>query len=351
VYDGQGKYGVCLFRRKSDIVKKRFQLKSHKAKIFSSRIGASILMSLVCLTTAVGCANSGHPSNNTNQVSHSTNTTDGNNMKQINQKPVPMKLTRHGQDVTIDMTTEETDVPIANGVTYHAWTFDGTVPGPVLYLQQGDHVTLNLTNLDPQMAHNIDLHALQAAPNITGVTVLPKQTKTIQFDVTTPGVYMYHCAMEPMILHIGNGMYGAVIVTPKDGSKPTYTIVQSEFYKNGDYHTMLNGSPDYVAFNGKAFQYMTTPLHAKVGAPITIALVNAGPNNDSSFHIVGSIFNDVEASGNPANHEYNVQTYEVSPGNAALFKVTFKQAGTYPFLTHSMRDGEKGAEGQIIVSP
>ncbi len=305
-------------------------------------------LSLAGLTAVVGCAPSGHSTANNTNDSNAQSSTE---MKHINQKPVPMKLVRNGHNVTIDMTTEETDVQIANGVTYHAWTFDGTVPGPVLYLQQGDHVTLNLTNLDPTMAHDIDLHALQAAPNLTGIAVPPNQTKTIHFDVFTPGVYMYHCAMEPMILHIGNGMYGAVIVTPPGGSKPTYTIVQSEFYKNGDYHTMLNGSPDYVVFNGDAFQYQTKPLTAKVGVPVTIAFVNAGPNNDSSFHIVGSIFDDVEASGNSANNEYHVQSYEVSPGNAALFKVTFKEAGTYPFLTHSMRDAEKGAEGVFVVSP
>jgi nitrite reductase (NO-forming) len=333
-------------------VKKRLQPKPDKSWTFYTRMGATAAISLACLITVAGCAPAGQKqSQNSSSTNNMSTMPDGGQMHSLNQKPVPMKLVRNGHNVTIDMTTEETDVQIANGITYHAWTFDGTVPGPVLYLQQGDHVTLNLKNLDPQMAHNIDLHALQAAPDKTFVAVPPNQTKTLHFDTLTPGVYMYHCGMEPMVLHIGNGMYGAVIVTPPGEAKPTYTIVQSEFYKNGDYQTMLNGSPDYVVFNGKAFQYMTTPLHAKVGVPITIAFVNAGPNNDSSFHIVGSLFDDAEASGNPANHEYHVQTYEVSPGNAALFKVTFKQAGAYTFLTHSMRDGEKGAQGQIAVSP
>lgn len=309
---------------------------------------ATVAMTIACTTLIAGCAPS-LQSNQTSNMSNMNMTTSG--AKSINQDPVPMTLSRNGHNVIINMTTEQTKIQIGNGQTYQAWTFDGTVPGPVLYLQQGDHVTLNLKNIDPQMPHSIDLHALQAAPNLTAVSVPSGQTKTIHFDTSTPGVYMYHCSMEPMILHIGNGMYGAVIVTPAGGKTPTYTIVQSEFYKNGEYQTMLNSSPDDVVFNGKTFQYMTTPLHAKVGVPITIAFVNAGPNEDSSFHIVGSLFDDAQASGNPENNEYHVQTYEVSPGNGALFTVTFHQAGTYSFLTHVVKDAEKGAMGQFVVSP
>ncbi len=321
------------------------------------RMATLTAISLASFFTLAGCAQSGNHTNNTNDANNMNNMNNMSNMSTagqqttMNQAPVPMKLIRNGHNVDITMATEETNIQIANGTTYHAWTFNGTVPGPVLYLEQGDHVTLFLKNLDPAMSHNIDLHAVQAAPNATFIAVAPGQTKTIHFDVFTPGVFMYHCGQEPMMLHIGNGMYGAVIVTPNGGAIPTYTIVQSEFYKNGDYNTMLSGAPNYVVFNGKAFQYMTTPLHAKVGVPITIAFVNAGPNEDASFHIVGSIFDDAQASGNPENHLYHVQTYEVSPGNGALLTVTFRQAGTYPFLTHVVRDAEKGAEGEFVVTP
>lgn len=274
---------------------------------------------------------------------------DGNAPAGLNQAPVPMKVVRHGNQVTIDMTTEETTVEVASGVKYHAWTFDGTVPGPVIQLQQGDDVTLRLHNIDPNMAHSIDLHAVLAAPDKTFVQVGPKETRSLHFTAEKPGVYMYHCATEPMLLHIGNGMYGAVVVTPKGQPAPDYTIVQSEVYENGNYEEMLNGQPQYVVFNGRSNQYLDTPLHAKVGKPLTIAFVNAGPNHFSAFHIVGTVLGTVEPSGSPKTNLYDLQTYTVAPGDGALFQVTFNQAGTYTFVTHDMADAQKGAMGHIVV--
>ncbi|MCL6631466.1 MAG: multicopper oxidase domain-containing protein [Alicyclobacillus herbarius] len=270
--------------------------------------------------------------------------------KALNQRPVPMKVIRHGHQVHITMVSEETRVQIAPGKYYNAWTFDGTVPGPTLQLQQGDHVTLTLRNLDPKMSHSIDLHAALVSPNQTFVDVPPGKTKTIHFTAKVPGVYMYHCASMPMLQHIGNGMYGAVIVTAPGQPKPDYTIVQSEFYPGGNYDKMKNGQPSYVVFNGKAFQYVSHPLRAKVGKPLTIAFVNAGPNEVSAFHIVGSVLSDVEASGNPKNHFYDVSTQAVVPGEGVLIRVTFQQPGTYNMVTHVMRDADKGATGSIVVT-
>jgi len=235
-------------------------------------------------------------------------------------------------------------------VKFHAWTFDGTVPGPVLYLREGDHVTLTLHNIDPNMPHSIDLHAALVAPNQNFVDVPPGQSKTIHFDADLPGVYMYHCATMPMAMHIAQGMYGAVVVTPKGQEPPTYTIVQSEFYGNDNYQDVTDSNPKYVVFNGKANQYVDKPLTAKVGQPITIAFVDAGPNHFSGFHVVGTVLQDVNASGNPKNNLYDVQTYTVAPGDGALFTVTFHQPGLYPFVTHSMADFAKGAVGKFKVT-
>ncbi|MCL6517098.1 multicopper oxidase domain-containing protein [Alicyclobacillus sp.] len=284
-------------------------------------------------------------------VQNQANQGGGTQTAAPNQAPVPMRVSRDGNRVTIDMTAQQTDVQIASGVTYHAWTFDGTVPGPVITLQQGDEVTLNLHNLDTTMPHSIDLHAALVAPDKTFVEVMPGETKTVHFTANLPGVYMYHCATPPMLLHIGNGMYGAIVVVPKGQPAPTYTIVQSEFYQNGDYNQMLNGKPEYVVFNGKANQYLDHPLTAKVGQPVYIAFVNAGPNLFSAFHIVGTVLSDVMPSGSVNTHLYNLQTYTVAPGDGALFKVTFDQPGTYSMVTHAMADASKGAMGKIVVTP
>ncbi|MDP4107154.1 MAG: multicopper oxidase domain-containing protein [Bacillota bacterium] len=270
--------------------------------------------------------------------------------KGLNQKPKPMTIVRNGQNVTINMFTEETMVEVSPGVKFSAWTFDGTVPGPVLNLQQGDHVKLILHNLDPKMAHSIDLHAAMVDPSKSFVNVAPGKSETIQFDASLPGVFMYHCATEPMALHMAQGMYGAMVVTPKGQEPPTYTIVQSEFYKSMDMNSVINEAPNYVVFNGQANQYVNNPLTVKTGQPITVAFVNAGPNEFSAFHVVGTILRDVQASGNPQNHLYNVQTYSIAPGDGALIQLKFEVPGTYSFVSHSISSMDKGAVGQFKVT-
>lgn len=291
-------------------------------------------------------------SNATGSSANGSNTANGSSSAQsmdLNQAPKPMKVVRSGNNVQIDMYTEETRVEIAPGVTFPAWTFDGTVPGPVIQLQQGDHVTLRLHNLDPNMTHSIDLHAALVAPNVAFTEVQPGKTKTITFDAMLPGVFMYHCETAPMPLHIAQGMYGAVVVTPKGQQPPTYTIVQSEFYKPMDLNGILNSVPNYVVFNGKANQYVTKPLAVKAGQPITVAFVNAGPNLFSAFHVVGTTLRDVQASGNPKNNLYDVQTYTVGPGDGALIHLKFDKPGVYAFVSHSMSSFGKGDLGKFDV--
>ena len=271
-------------------------------------------------------------------------------LKPLNQPPRPMTISRHGTAVTIQMYAEETEVTIAPGLHFPAWTFDGTVPGPVIYLREGDHVALTLHNLDPRMPHAIDLHAALVPPNEDFTPVLPGQSKTIRFVADEPGVFLYHCESSPMPLHIAQGMYGAVVVTPLGQNPPLYTVVQSEFYHSDSLEAVLDSKPQYVVFNGAANRYVTNPLPTPVGTPFTVAVVNAGPNDFSAFHVVGSILRDVQASGDPRNNLYDVQTYTIAPGDAALIQLEFNQPGEYSFVSHAMNQFGKGAHGIFNAS-
>ena len=271
-------------------------------------------------------------------------------MRTVNQKPRPMLFVRRGNHVTIQMYTEETTVNVAPGTPFHAWTFDGTVPGPVLLLRQGDRVSLTLHNLDPLMAHSIDLHAALLAPNLNFVDVPPGRSRTIHFVASVPGVFLYHCESAPMLQHIAMGMYGAVVVTQKAMPAPRAVVVQSEFYLPPTYDNMLNGQPSYVVFNGQVDRMVSHPLRATVGRPLTIAFVNAGPNESSAFHVVGSTLRTVDLSGNPADALHDVQTVDVPPGDGILATLTFAQPGVYPFVSHDMRQFARGAMGHIVVT-
>ena len=258
--------------------------------------------------------------------------------------PVEFKLTAHdgpGQTVLIDKDR-----------TYSSMNFEGQVPAPTLRVTEGDVVRFTLTNAGA-MQHSIDFHAAQTPWSKNYQAVDPGTSFSFDWTARHPGVFMYHCGTPPVLMHIGDGMYGAVIVDPKDG-RPTareFVIVQSEFYgAGGDYNAMLNNAPDVVCFNGQAFRYKTTPLTAKAGELVRFFVMNAGPSSTSAFHVIGELFEAYEPEGNPANRLGMHQTIAVPPGDGAMVELVFDDPGSYPFVTHRFSDAERGAVGVIEIS-
>jgi len=245
-------------------------------------------------------------------------------VEKLNQPPVEPIVRREGNAVYIEMTAQVTNVEIAKGVFYNAWTFNGTVPGPVLRVRQGDVLHFTLKNLDPYVPHSMDFHAVHAAPSKKFVDVMPNESGTFVYPANTPGVFMYHCGTKPVLAHIANGMYGMIIVEPQGGFPGdgdidrAYTIVQSEWYKEHDFEAFLNGEPQYVVFNGSDFALKDKPLSAKPGDRIRLYVLNAGPNEVSSFHVVGTTFDRVYLDGNPKNTLYGLQTVMFPASGGAI---------------------------------
>jgi nitrite reductase (NO-forming) len=268
--------------------------------------------------------------------------------------------TPQGTTVKLTLAVREVLVSIAPGVAYHAWTFNGTVPGPVLRVRQGQVVHFTLVNKG-NMPHSIDFHAAQTPWNVNYQPIAPGKSFSFTWRANYPGVFMYHCGAPVTIYHMVNGMYGAIIVDPANGWTPAqeYVLVQSEFYTtqlpDGTYsvdpNKLTSGIPDYVVFNGYANQYKTSPIVAKAGERIRIFIVNAGPTLFSAFHVIGAIFSDTYVDGNPANHMVGNQTVTVPPGGGMVVELTIPQAGLYPFVTHSFADVGKGALGVLKVTP
>lgn len=209
--------------------------------------------------------------------------------------------TPQGATVNLTLTVKELLVSIAPGVAYHAWTFNSTVPGPVLRVRQGQLVHVTLIN-DGTMPHSIDFHAAQTPWNVNYQPIAPGKRFSFTWRANYPGVFLYHCGAPVTIYHMVNGMYGAIIVDPASGWAPAqeFVLVQSEFYTaqlpDGtsavDNTKLLNGTPDDVVFNGYANQYQQRPLVAKASRRIRLFLVNAGPTLFSAFHVIGAIFSD-----------------------------------------------------------
>lgn len=265
-----------------------------------------------------------------------------------------------GDSVSVTLAATDVTVDIASGVQYQAWTFGGTVPGPILHVRQGQTVNVTFIN-NGNMTHSIDFHAAQIDPSVAYRSVNPHEKVEFSFVARTPGAFVYHCGTYPVLQHIANGMYGAIIVDPAQplpAADVSYVLVQSEWYTqqvsgtqmSGDYQKMMNVTPDEVVFNGIAFQYNFHPLTAKVGQRVRLYVIDAGPNLPSSFHIIGGMFAAVYPDGD-ANHALTgVSTYPISPGQGVVFDAIMQQSGKYPIVDHSMRDMMIGAVGLLNVT-
>jgi len=264
-----------------------------------------------------------------------------------------------GESVDVNVDATDASVSIASGVDYQAWTFGKSVPGPVIHVRQGQTVNVAFTN-HGTMEHSLDFHSAITPPNLHYAEVKPGESLTYSFVAKVPGAFLYHCGTPPVLLHIGNGMYGAIIVDPATPLPPaaeSYVIVQSEWYTQQisgklmgpDFQKMKDERPDEVVFNGVALQYKDHPLTAAPGKLVRIYFVNAGPDLWSSFHVIGGIFDKVYPGGDAADAISGVSTYSVGPGAGAIFDITLDQPGNYVFVDHDMAHAIIGAQGVLQV--
>ena len=265
-----------------------------------------------------------------------------------------------GETHDIDLVIEEKDMTVAPGFVQHVWTFGGTVPGPVIRVKVGDTIRIHLKNpATSQLAHSVDFHASQVAWNDEMTSINPGEEKLYEWTADYAGVWMYHCGTAPALHHIANGMYGMVIVEPKAGLPKVdkeFAIVQSEWYlgPQGQPASLTKAavgapSPDYVVFNGVANQYKDNPLQVETGKKVRVFVLNAGPSIDSSFHVVGTIFDTVIKEGvqltadNPDH--YGAQAVDLAPAQGAIIEFSTAEDGLYPMVTHAFNFVGRGALG------
>ena len=280
---------------------------------------------------------------------------------------VPPAITRKSSaKVVINLETREVRKRLADGVEYTFWTFGGTVPGPMLRVRSGDEVEFHLNNHpSSKMPHNIDLHAVTgpgggAASSLTA----PGHSSQFTFAALNPGLYVYHCATAPVGMHIANGMYGLILVEPKEGLSLVdreFYVFQSEFYTTGrhgetglqpfDMEKAIHEDPEYVVFNGSVGALVgDNALKAKVGENVRMFVGNGGPNLVSSFHVIGEIFDKVYTEGGSLANQHNVQTTLVPAGGSAMVDMKLEVPGTFIIVDHSIfRAFNKGALGMLAV--
>lgn len=280
---------------------------------------------------------------------------------------VPPPITRqYATKVVVNLETRELVRRLADGVEYTFWTFGGQVPGRFIRIRVGDLVEFHLHNHpSSKMPHNIDLHAVTgpgggAASSLTA----PGHSSTFSFRALNPGLYVYHCATAPVGMHIANGMYGLILVEPKEGLAQVereFYVMQGEVYTRGangdtglqpfDMQKALREQPEYVVFNGSVGSISgDNALRANVGETVRIFAGNGGPNLVSSFHVIGEIFDRVRVEGGSLVNQ-NVQTTLIPAGGAAIVEFKVEVPGTYILVDHSIfRAFNKGALGMLKVA-
>ena len=249
-----------------------------------------------------------------------------------------------GETHDIDLVVKEMPMTVAKGFVQAVWTFGGTVPGPAIRVKVGDTVRIHLKNpIESKLSHSVN----------------PGEEKLYEFKAEYAGVWMYHCGTSPALHHIANGMYGMVIVEPKEGLPPVdkeFALVQSEWYlgPQGELSSLTKAAasapaPDFVVFNGVAGQYADNPIQVNTGKKVRVFVLNAGPSIDSSFHIVGTIFDTVIKEGmrlTPDNvGHYGSQAVDLSPAQGAIVEFTMAEDGLYPMVTHAFNFVGRGALG------
>ncbi len=274
---------------------------------------------------------------------------------------------REPTTVRVALETVELVGQLADGTTYSYFTFNGTVPGPMIRIRLGDTVELTMTNASSSVfPHSIDLHAVTGPGGGAVYTqTLPGESSVFTFQALNPGLYVYHCATQSIPHHISNGMYGLILVEPEGGMPPVdreFYVMQGELYTAQPFGTaghldfsheaMLDEDPEFFVFNG-AVGGLTSDeyaLRANVGETVRIYFGVGGPNFTSSFHVIGEIFDrvyDQASLTSPALTD--VQTTLVPTGGATIVEFTVDVPGRYILVDHSLSRLERGLVGFLYV--
>ncbi|MBP8115973.1 MAG: multicopper oxidase domain-containing protein, partial [Chitinophagaceae bacterium] len=199
---------------------------------------------LLTLTSIVGLFMWGCSSNSggTKSASTGVETIKGEEIAILTDAPnVPPPITRkHATKVIVNLEVIEKEMEMMDGVTYNFWTFGGSVPGKFIRVREGDFVEFHLkNNPSSKLPHNIDLHAVSGQGGGAAATfTAPGHETQFSFTALNSGLYIYHCATAPVGMHIANGMYGLILVEPKEGLPKVdkeFYVCQGDFYTKGNY--------------------------------------------------------------------------------------------------------------------
>src|SRR5215213_7059595 len=266
-------------------------------------------------------------------------------------KTFKVDVYQHVTQVSKDLAPTEVWSFAVNGVAHR-----GTGVSEPMVVTEGDTVDFTLVNgskesMKVDMPHSLDFHSAEVDPGTRYVDIAPGESMHYRFVAKHPGVFMYHCATQPVLMHTGAGMVGMFVVKPKNLAPvdKELWITQQEYYigepgGDADMAKMQAKKPDVIAFNGYANQYKDAPIDVKVGERVRMYVLNAGPSIWSAFHVIGTVFDRTVIEGTPGRDS---QTMNLAPSQGGWAEFTLDEEGAYPFVTHAFGDAVKGAIGVV----
>jgi nitrite reductase (NO-forming) len=276
-------------------------------------------------------------------------------------KPAALPPVAKGKIVKRTVVVQNRTIEIAPGVQVNAWTFNGSVPAPIIHLRIGQTLKIHFVNRGTTW-HSWDSHGAEIPYQHANQDIGVGQTKEITYVAKQAGAFLYHCFTFPGAAHIAAGMYGAIVVDdpkhPLRKADKEFVLVGGEWYLDGDGQTTpastdpkraQSGFPDYATFNGYWQEYSYRPLHVNPRKLVRFYVINAGPNFSIAFHVVGGIFERVYPDADVKHFETGIQTTDVAAGGAGIFDVRFTKVGVYNFVNHVFANAVKGQLGELVV--
>lgn len=277
-------------------------------------------------------------------------------------------------DATLPAPVTKVDVDVFQHVTQvseelaptEVWSFAvngkyyrGTGVSAPIVVEEGTKVEFSITNgmdksMNVDLPHSLDFHSAEVNPGTRYADLAPGKTMSYTFEAKHPGVFMYHCATQPVLMHTGAGMVGMMIVKPKNlpPVDKELWMTQQEYYigqpgQDADMAKMQAKTPDVIAFNGYANQYQKNPITVAKDEKVRMYVLNAGPSVWSAFHVIGTVFDRTVVEGQVGRH---AQTINLAPSQGGWVEFSLDEEGTYPFVTHGFGDMVKGALG-VLATP
>jgi manganese oxidase len=258
--------------------------------------------------------------------------------------PPPAKRHRPGRVRDYTLTAIDRRLEVADGVFFDAWTYNGTVPGPVIRATEDDHLRVRFVNGGTH-PHTIHFHGIHPA-NMDGVfeVVEPGDSYVYEFAAKPYGMHLYHCHSTPLKKHIHKGLYGAFVIDPPDLRPPAQELVM---VLNG-YDTDADGENNFYTVNGLAFYYAKYPIVVSRRKLVRIYLANLTEFDlINSFHLHGDFFR-LYRTGSTQQYEYT-DTVMLCQGERCVLEIEFHNTGRFMFHAHQSEFTELGWMGFFDV--